>query len=448
MKPAFLLAAAVLLAPIALAQQPTYQTNPPAPKLPATPQHQANFDSETQQANALFVAGKQLEALPFYEDLCRQDPTVALFAERHAAGLFAKASTPGLGLDPKEAGNAFVQGMAELQRAQSLGDNSQQLNVMLAWASKTPMGALLTGIPLTVGYTHEPNAAAATTYQQANAAFSAQKYDDAAKLFIASAAQDPQFYMAPLYAGDSYLRLKDFPNTYQSYAKAVAIDPDRETAYRYWGDALFKAGDPTAAKVQLEKAFVAEPYSSMTWNYLRQWAAATKSTITVPQIRRPSYMAPGGKLTIDAALTSETGDGHTAWLAYQQVRVAHGSPSVVQNLPPGGSTMANGEFVPNGYIHTLAEEVEALNAAIADLNKKIAAGNVTPDKLEPGLKILLQLQKDNMLECWILLNASDRGLRYDYPKYRAAHRDQLIAYVDRYILNQPLVSTPPAAGAH
>ena len=57
------------------------------------PHHDPNFESERKQADELFLTQKPLEALPLYEDLCRQDPTIAVFAERHAAGLLAKQAT-------------------------------------------------------------------------------------------------------------------------------------------------------------------------------------------------------------------------------------------------------------------------------------------------------------------------------------------------------------------
>jgi len=86
-----------------------------------------------------------------------------------------------------------------------------------------------------------------------------------------------------------------------------------------------------------------------------------------------------------------------------------------------------------------------LTALLADVKAKLAAGTVTQEKLDPGLKLLLQLQKDNMLECMILLNAYDMGLRHDYPKYRAAHCDQLVAYVNRYLLGQAALAPASAA---
>lgn len=41
-----------------------------------------------------------------------------------------------------------------------------------------------------------------------------------------------------------------------------------------------------------------------------------------------------------------------------------------------------------------------------------------------------------MLEPYVLLSAADDGIARDYPAYRAAHRDRLHAYVERYVLSR------------
>jgi len=61
--------------------------------------------------------------------------------------------------------------------------------------------------------------------------------------------------------------------------------------------------------------------------------------------------------------------------------------------------------------------------------------NIPEDKLDPTLKSLLALDKDGMLECWILLNGADQGIVQDYAAYRAAHRDLLHAYMDKYVVH-------------
>ena len=352
-----------------------------------------------------------------------------------------KQSTPGL--DSKESLNAFIQEYNELHRAQALGDNSALVRTLLITAEKTFLGSVITGVPLTVGYTYRGTPAVQATMGQASSAFAAGKFDDAARLYIAAAGQDPALYIAALYAGDSFFRNKDYANGGVWFAKAIAIDPDRETAYRYWGDALYKAGDSAGAREKIVQAYVAEPYSIATWAELYQWAMANKFTLAAPQARRPEFYMLDGKVDFDPRVLPDSGDGRASWLIYQHVRVSHGAPTLMQNVPPGGGTMANGDLQASGYIHTLAEEMQALTAMLSDVKQKLAAGTVTQERLDPGIKLLLRLQQDDMLECFVLLNAYDKGLLHDYPKYRAAHRDRLIAYVNQYLLSQPSASTVP-----
>jgi cytochrome c-type biogenesis protein CcmH/NrfG len=51
---------------------------------------------------------------------------------------------------------------------------------------------------------------------------------------------DPKVYDAALFSGDVCFRLDQVEKSYEWYARAAQIDPDQETAYRYWGDALIR----------------------------------------------------------------------------------------------------------------------------------------------------------------------------------------------------------------
>lgn len=392
--------------------------------------HEANFEAERKQANDLFLAGKALESLPLYEDLCRQDPTIAVFAERHGVGLLQKAGTLG---DVPEAKALRDQAMTELRRAQSLGDNSPYVQTVLASSAKSPLGAIISGVPLTVGWTYKGAPAAQAKVKEAEIAFSKQDFKAAADLYQDAAALDPGWYDASLFAGDMYFRMNDPVNAGVWFQKAIDIDPDRDTAYRYWGDALYRAGNRDEAKLKYEQAVVAQPYDKASWLALQQWAKVTRTPMRVPEITRPDFTTPDGKLKIDPALMVETGDGHASWLIYQNARVAHGARVLAQWIVPGATDM-NGHITPSGYRHTLAEETECINLMLADVQKKVDAGTVAPEKLEPSLKNLMTLKKDGMIECWILLSAADAGIRYDYPDYRKQHRDLLAGYLDRYLL--------------
>jgi len=125
--------------------------------------HDPNFESERKQADELFLAVKPLEALPLYEDLCRQDPTIAVFAERRGAGLLAKEATLS---DPSASMEAHLQAIKEIKRAQALGDKSAYVRAILNADSKTLVGAILTGIPLTVGYTYHGKPEAQSVFHE------------------------------------------------------------------------------------------------------------------------------------------------------------------------------------------------------------------------------------------------------------------------------------------
>jgi len=59
-----------------------------------------------------------------------------------------------------------------------------------------------------------------------------------------------------------------------------------------------------------------------------------------------------------------------------------------------------------------------------------------PDaKLTPALRSLMALDKDGMLECWILIDNPDNGTAQDYVAFRATHRDLLRAYIEKYDLH-------------
>jgi tetratricopeptide (TPR) repeat protein len=303
-------------------------------------------------------------------------------------------------------------------------------------ASKTPVGAAVGApmgmLPLTAGYSHTGSAKAQPLFQQAEQAFSQQNFAAAAPLYVKANEADLQWYVAALNAGDSYFRMKDWKNAGVWFQKAVAIDPDRETAYRYWGDALWAAGDKMGAKAKFVDAIIAEPFTGGTWSKLEQWAGATHTPFIVVRVHRPDFTTPGGQLKVDAALEKETGDGRSSWLVYERARVAHGARTAGQ-LVMAGASQANGQFTPNGYVHTLDEEMAALNAMLDDVQKKVAAGTVTEAKMDPGIRAMLELRKNGLLEPFVMLNFHDAGLRHGYPAYRAGHREVLVKYLNAVV---------------
>jgi len=418
------------LVAVALLGSLVLQAQNPAQTAPPVAAHEANFEAERRQADELYAAQKPLEALPLYEDLCRQDPTVAVFAERRGAGLLAKEATLS---DANARLTVHLEAIKELKRAQALGDNSNYVRAILNADTKTFVGALMAGIPLTVGYTYRGAAGAQAVFREAEAAFGRSDWANAAKLYVQAAGVDPAWYDAALYAGDSYFRMKDVANAGAWFAKAIAIDPDRETAYRYWGDALFQAGDREGARAKFVEAVVAEPYGNPPFAEIGQWAQRTGHQLVKPAITRPEFTTPDGVLKIDPELAASTKDGRSSWIVYQQYRVAHGARVLNQMIVTGGSDM-NAVVHTTEYRHTIAEEHAALRAMLADINAKIKAGTLAEADLDVSIRNMRALEKGDSLGAWIAINAADAGIRSDYPSYRSNHRKHLVDYINGYLI--------------
>ena len=398
-----------------------------------TPQHEANFDAERAQANQLVLEEKYLEALPLYADLCRQDQTNPAFAERYGIGLMKKAGTLPEGPEKKAVNE---QALSELHRAQKLGDNSPLLQSIFATQTKSGIGIVLSNIPLTVGYTHKPLPQAKAILDQAEIAFSKNDLNAALPLYQQAAQLDPAWYAPDLYAGDVAFR-QNKPDEAEAWLKkAISIDPDRETAYRFLGDVLLlKVHDLSAAKLEFEQAVIAEPYNKATILGLQKWAVAADQTYAPPQIARPGYQSDHGVLVPNPTLDADTATGRADWLLYAKVRLAHGG------LTPGqfvvaGATSATGVLTPSGYRHSLTEEMDALTTMLSAVRQQLKEGTISQATLDPSLKTLLELQSAELLEPWILLTVPDAGLRQDYFTHRPDHRAKLQAYLDQYVLHE------------
>jgi tetratricopeptide (TPR) repeat protein len=360
--------------------------------------------SEADRARELFNQSNLVAALPLYEDLAAQDPTSAVYAERFAFCLVGKASSLPTGEERKA---LVARAITEANRAKTLGDNSPLLQVILSSLPGFERGS---DNPL---------------LDTAEAAFTRGDLDAALAGYMSLAQTEPNSYEPRLFAGDVYFRKKDVAHAGEWFQKAIDLDPDRETAYRYWGDALDASGDTEGALARFIDAVVAQPYDSKPWMGLSQWAKRHGATVTKPHVPVPKAPAPtdptGGKpgmtISIDAASLNKPKVG-AVWLVYSITRVQWRDATFAKRFP--------GE----SYRHSLAEEVESLQAALVVGTKDTAVAS------DPDVRDLVQLGKEGMVEPYVLLNAADDGIAADYPAYRASHRRQLHEYVQRFLIHR------------
>lgn len=228
-----------------------------------------------------------------------------------------------------------------------------------------------------------------------------------------------------MHEGKAAFARNDMPKAIEWFARAAAINPDREAAYRCWGDSLMKQGRVTEAGDKFVEAYIAEPYSRLSRVAFLNWGDKSQINLAHPEIEIPANVTANSEkqttLNLDASLFKKGGSASSsAWMMYGLAR----------------SSWANAEFAKNypdekKYRHSLKEEAEAMRSAIKVLEEKKIKD---PAKIDPSLLLIMKLDKEGLLEPFILLALPDEGIVQDYVGYRKTNLENLRRYVKDYVL--------------
>jgi tetratricopeptide (TPR) repeat protein len=371
------------------------------------PAHPArDLAAERDQATRLMQQGQSLAALPLVEDLAAASPDDATIQGWLAYCLYGK-SRANVAADEAEALRGRARAAA--LRARQLGSKWLLLNDLL-----TALDA-----PATAAQAFSSNPEANARMKEGEQAFGKGDNDGALAAYSAALKIDPKLYAAALFAGDVCFRTKDLACAAEWFGTAVAIEPARETAYRYWGDALMASGKALEAREKFIEAVIAEPVQK-PWAALANWAKKNNCQLTAPKIERPKIGDDPRTMAVNPAeIDDQDGTGRAAWTGYSVTRAAWRQALFAKKYPH-----------ETQYRHTLEEEAAALNAVADGLHRQKAA------HLDPQLANIALLRRDGLLEAWILLSGgADAGIAQDYAAYRATHHVELRAYFDKYIIH-------------
>jgi tetratricopeptide (TPR) repeat protein len=381
-----------------------------APGLAQTPIPGTTVATMRTQALGLSDRGRHPEALPMLEELSQLLPGDALVWERYAMALLATAAT----IPDLEARKAMrVRSKQAFTRTRELGNN-------------TPLAMLGNSIPADGS---EPplarNPEAQRTMAAAEAAFGRGDFQEAIGHYQRTLDVEPTHYNATLFIGDCYYRMKDVERAGEWFARAIALNPNVETAHRYWGDALLRAGRPEEAKTRFINAVIAEPYNQAARIGLNQWGQTTGARIGRPAITPPvtvTKTGDGAQISVDpvAAKPAAANPMGAAWMVYSRRRAMWVSEEFKKRYPNEPA-----------YRHTLAEEIDAFDQLLMFADERDKAGEPIKDA---QLSTIRGLRERGMLEAYVLLHAPDAGIAQDYPAYRAQNRDKLQVYLESMII--------------
>jgi tetratricopeptide (TPR) repeat protein len=380
----------------------------PAPAKP--PAEDAATKELRARAVDLYRNGKFVDAMPLLEKLASINPSDFVVKEHWAYCVLQYSATL---KDPEARKNARLQARNLGLEAKKLGDHGEMLEILLS-------------IPEDGS---EPKFSERKDVDDAmklaEASFAKGDLDKARAGYLHVLELDPKNYEAAVFVGDVYFKEHSYNGAGEWFDRAIKISPDRETAYRYWGDALAAAGKNEDARGKYIDAVIAEPYKRPPWSALRQWADRVNQPFNAILLENKSSVKADGKestVTIDEHSLKQDNPETAAWIAYSGECL----------------TWKNGKFKKEfpsepAYRRSLKEEADALHLMV-----KLLAPEATSEKkaakLDPALLALIQIDHEGLLEPFVLLNRADREIALDFPAYRSAHRDKLYRYVDEFVL--------------
>ncbi|HLM24909.1 MAG TPA: tetratricopeptide repeat protein [Pyrinomonadaceae bacterium] len=379
---------------------------------PSSAAFAAQDDEERRRAFQLYRDAKHTEALPLFEKLAvtyPNDPDVI-----ETFGLLVITQTAYL-KDAAARKQARLRGRELLLRAQKLGANSALLKAMLERPVDADDSVFSTKKEVD------------DAMREGEGAFASGNFPKAIEMYQRALLLDPTLYEAALFTGDVYFKTADQVKAGEWFARAIAINPDRETAYRYWGDALMKQGKVTEAADKFVEAFIAEPYNRLARTGFINWANKVHVTLAHPKVEVPANVTAkqegGTTITLDSNMfkkDDKSGSG-AAWMLYGMIRAGWSQSEFAKQYPN-----------EKKYRHSLKEEAAAFRSALKVLDEQKGAD---AKSIDPSLQTLRKLEKEGLLEAFILLALPDDGIVQDFAAYRKTNTENLRRYVKQYVLN-------------
>jgi len=374
-----------------------------------TPEDEATV-ALRRQALDLYRAGRFVEAMPLLEKLAGLTPKDFVVREHWAYCILEYSKTL---KNPEQRRQARLHARSLGFEAKEQGDHGELLEILLSIPED--------GSDLKFSDRKDVDDA----MKAAEADRARGNLDKAREGYLHVLELDPKNYDATVYVGDVYFSQRAYNNAGEWFAKAIKLDPTKETAYRFWGDALGMVGKNDEAREKYINAVIAEPYNRTPWSALRQWTDRIQQPFNAIILQNKSSVPVAGakgSATLDEH-SLNAGDPEAAgWAAYTRTRGLWQKEKFKKAFPNEPS-----------YRRSLKEETEALDAMVSVLAPD-AASLKKAEKLDPALLALIQIDHEGLLEAFVLLNRADREIKTDYPAYRDAHHDKLYRYVDEFVL--------------
>ena len=379
--------------------------------VPVRAQNPSAHDAELQRAEQLIQAGNFVAALPILERLVAADPNNA--RAQFGLGYALVATTIQLPDGPARR-QARVRARNALLRARALGSDNLLLSDLIDGIPPDGSGA---------AGAYSLNREADAAMRQGETLFTRGDLNGARAQYEQAYRLDPHLYLAPLFAGDMLRKQQQWERAIEWFQRAIAINPQIETAHRWWGEALTQQGKLEEAREKLFDAILLAPYTRLVWSALGLWSQRAGVPVGHPRIEQPpasmQTRSEGDRATITMdprPLEGEAG----YWMSYDLIRSTYRQAGFARDYPN-----------ESAYRHSLREEALALQA-VAERAARERRANANL-RLSPSLTTLVELHEKGLLEAYVLFARANQGIARDYMEYRRTNRDKLRRYLMEYV---------------
>ncbi len=367
-------------------------------------------DAETKKKiTELIAQNKNLEVLPLLEQLVASEPNNA-WAHRQLG--FAYISKTAVDTTQEAKKESRIKARKALVKARELGYEDLQ------------MDGLIDGLSVE-GFEKGKfsfNPKADKVMDEAESFFAQGKMDKALEKYQEAFEIDSTIYYAALFSGDVYLQKGEYAEAEIWYKKAISINPYIETAYRYSATPLMKQKKYDDALPRYVEAYITSPYSKLAISGLVNWGQITKTSLSHPRIDIPEFkIGEDGKTNSSISINPGEEDGSIAWIGYTATRSVWHEKKFSEEFPNEPR-----------YRHTIREEIEALRSVITVANELKGKKK----NLNPQIETLINLDKDGLLEAFIIIARPDNGIAQEHFAYLKNNRDKLRQYVMKYVVKK------------
>jgi tetratricopeptide (TPR) repeat protein len=377
----------------------------PTPASTPTPANAISADADRQEAMRLYKEHKLAEAAEWWQKVLVKYPGDMDAHEALGVSLLNRADLQSDG--SKKQSDRLV-ARAELVRARELGNKSELCRALLSTIPED--GREVRFLNYQTLLTIVPNDQPPT-----------QRSLEIASEYAFATEHEAFSYLVAERMGLDYARLKQWNKAEEWYARALQINPEEQSIYGNWVEALISDGKMKEAREKLIQGLLISDGSYINLA-LSMWLNANHLELKRINIKVP-YEYPIGKtgtmIVVDPAWLGKN-DGRDAWLMYPRTRRLWKNEKYFN------------EFHMTDYRHSLAEEVDALSQVVAAFNESLAKGNIKePD---PALVLLSRFQAEGLLEAFIFLIERHKDVSIEFYRYQTTHRDKLMEFADKYIV--------------